>query len=113
MIDDEVSVRESLELLLAAEGWLVETFASTADFMSRPRATVPCCLVLDVRLQGHSGFELQRQLAGRTDIPIIFITGYGDIPMIDGIYDTKVSRGGDGRRAVVSPRYEGVVHTIV
>jgi FixJ family two-component response regulator len=92
VIDDEVSVRESLELLLAAEGWQVETFASSAEFMSRPRATVPCCLVLDVRLQGHSGLELQRQLAGRTDIPIVFITGYADIPttvraMKAGAYD--------------------------
>ena len=80
VVDDEVSVRESLELLMGAEGWHVETFASAADFMSRPHATVPCCLVLDVRLQGRSGLDVQRQLAGRTDIPIIFITGYGDIP---------------------------------
>jgi FixJ family two-component response regulator len=80
VVDDEVSVRESLELLMGSEGWRVETFASAADFMSRPRATVPCCLVLDVRLPGFSGLELQRQLAGRTDIPIIFITGYGDVP---------------------------------
>jgi FixJ family two-component response regulator len=80
VVDDEVSVRESLELLMGAEGWRVETFASAADFMSRPRAMVPCCLVLDVRLPGLNGLELQRQLAGRTDIPIIFITGHGDIP---------------------------------
>ena len=80
VVDDEVSIRESLELLMGAEGWRVETFASAADFMSRPRATVPCCLVLDVRLPGLSGLELQRQLAGQTDIPIIFITGYGDVP---------------------------------
>ena len=80
VVDDEVSVRESLELLVGAEGWRVETFASAADFMSRPRVAVPCCLVLDVRLRGLSGLELQRQLAGRSDIPIIFITGYGDIP---------------------------------
>ena len=79
VIDDEVSIRESLELALAAEGWRVESFASASDFMSRPRAPVPCCLVLDVRLQGLSGLDLQRQLAGRTDIPIIFITGFGDI----------------------------------
>ena len=80
VVDDEVSVRESLELLMGAEGWRVETFASAAEFMSRPHATVPCCLLLDVRLPGLSGLELQRQLAGRTDIPIIFITGYGDVP---------------------------------
>ena len=79
VVDDEVSVRESLELLMGAEGWRVETFGSAADFMSRARATVPCCLVLDVRLPGLGGLELQRQLASRTDIPIIFITGYGDV----------------------------------
>ena len=80
VIDDEVSVRESLEPLLAAEGWRVETFASAADFVSRPPATTPCCLVLDVRLPGLGGLELQSQLVGRSDIPIIFITGYGDVP---------------------------------
>jgi FixJ family two-component response regulator len=80
VVDDEVSVRESLELLMGAEGWQVETFVSAADFMSRPPASVPCCLVLDVRLPGVSGLELQRQLAGRTDIPVIFISGYGDVP---------------------------------
>jgi FixJ family two-component response regulator len=80
VVDDEVSVRESLELLMGAEGWRVETFACAADFISRPRATVPRCLVLDVRLPGLNGLELQRQLAGQTDIPIIFITGYGDVP---------------------------------
>ena len=80
VIDDEVSVRESLELLMGAEGWRVETYASAADFMSRPRRAIPCCLVLDVRLQGLSGLELQNQLVGRSDIPIIFITGYGDVP---------------------------------
>ncbi|HSC05349.1 MAG TPA: response regulator, partial [Steroidobacteraceae bacterium] len=80
VVDDEVSVRQSLELLMGAEGWRVETFVSAADFMSRLPATVPCCLVLDVRLPGVSGLELQRQLAGRTDIPIIFISGYGDVP---------------------------------
>ena len=80
VVDDEVSVRESLELLVRAEGWRVETFSSAADFMSRPRAAVPCCLVLDVRLPGLSGLELQRQLVGQTEIPIIFITGYGDVP---------------------------------
>jgi FixJ family two-component response regulator len=80
VVDNDVSVRESLELLVGAEGWDVETFASPADFMSRPRATVPCCLVLDVTLPGLSGLELQQQLAGRTEMPIIFITGYGDVP---------------------------------
>jgi FixJ family two-component response regulator len=80
VVDDDVSVRESLELLMRAEGWQVETFASAADFMLRPRATVPCCLMLDIRLPGPSGLELQKQLVGRTEMPVIFITGYGDVP---------------------------------
>ena len=81
VVDDDVSVRESLELLVKSEGWRCETFASAQDFLSRPRETVACCLVLDVTLPGLNGLELQRQLAGRTDMPIIFITGHGDIPM--------------------------------
>jgi len=81
VVDDDVSVRESLELLLRAAGWQAETFASAPEFLSRPRPTVPCCLVLDVTLPGLSGLELQQQLAERTDMPIIFITGHGDVPM--------------------------------
>ena len=81
VVDDDVSVRESLELLIRAAGWQPETFASAQAFLSRPRPTVPCCLVLDVTLPGLSGLELQQQLAERTDMPIIFITGYGDVPM--------------------------------
>jgi FixJ family two-component response regulator len=81
VVDDDVSVRESLELLLRAAGWQAETFASALEFLSRPRPTVPCCLVLDVTLPGLSGLELQQQLAERTDMPIIFITGHGDVPM--------------------------------
>jgi FixJ family two-component response regulator len=81
VVDDDVSVRESLELLIRAAGWQPETFASAQEFLSRPRATVPCCLVLDVSLPGLNGLELQRQLAERTEMPIIFITGYGDVPM--------------------------------
>jgi FixJ family two-component response regulator len=81
VVDDDVSVRESLDLLIRAAGWQPETFASAHEFLSRPRSTVPCCLVLDVTLPGLSGLELQRQLAERTDMPIIFITGYGDVPM--------------------------------
>jgi FixJ family two-component response regulator len=80
VVDEDVSVRESLELLIDAEGWQAETFASAADFQSRPRATVPCCLVLDVTLPRLSGLELQRQLAARADMPIICITGHGDVP---------------------------------
>jgi FixJ family two-component response regulator len=80
VVDDDISVRESLELLIKTAGWRPETFASAGDFLSRPRATAPCCLVLDVTLPGLNGLELQQQLARRTDMPIIFITGYGDVP---------------------------------
>jgi FixJ family two-component response regulator len=81
VVDDDVSVRESLELLIKSAGWRAETFESGQDFLSRPRACVPCCLLLDVSLPGLSGLELQQQLTKRTDMPIIFITGHGDIPM--------------------------------
>jgi len=81
VVDDDVSVRESLELLIRSAGWQPETFASAQAFLSRPRATVPCCLVLDVTLPGLNGLELQRRLADRTEMPIIFITGHGDVPM--------------------------------
>jgi FixJ family two-component response regulator len=81
VVDDDISVRESLELLLENEGWRPELFASPQEFLSHPRPTVPCCLVLDVALPGSSGLELQKLLADRTDLPIIFITGYGDVPM--------------------------------
>ena len=81
VVDDDISIRESLELLVKRQGWECETFASAQEFLSRPRATVPCCLVLDVTLPGLNGLELQQQLAGRDDMPIIFITGHGDIPM--------------------------------
>jgi len=81
VVDDDVSVRESLELLIKSAGWQPETFVSAHDFLSRPRPTVPCCLVLDVTLPGLSGLELQQRIAERTDMPIIFITGHGDVPM--------------------------------
>jgi FixJ family two-component response regulator len=81
VVDDDISVRESLELLIKTAGWQPETFASAQEFLSRPRATVPCCLVLDVTLPGLNGLELQQQLAERTEMPIIFITGHGDVPM--------------------------------
>jgi FixJ family two-component response regulator len=81
VVDDDVSVRESLELLIQCAGWRAETFASAQDFLSHPRVAVPCCLVLDVTLPGLNGLELQQQLASRTDMPIVFITGHGDVPM--------------------------------
>ncbi|MGA2100045.1 MAG: response regulator transcription factor [Candidatus Sulfotelmatobacter sp.] len=82
IVDDDVSVRESLELLIRCEGWQPETFKSAQEFLDRPRALVPCCLVLDVSLPGLNGLELQKRIAAeRTDMPIIFITGHGDVPM--------------------------------
>jgi len=81
VVDDDISVRESLELLIKTSGWRPETFSSAQDFLSRPRPAAPCCLVLDVSLPGLNGLELQRQLVDRADMPIIFITGHGDVPM--------------------------------
>lgn len=81
VVDDDISVRESLELLFKSAGWDPELYASAWEFLSRPRTAVPSCLVLDVTLPGLDGLELQRQLADRTDMPIIFITGHGDVPM--------------------------------
>jgi len=82
VVDDDVSVRESLELLVKFAGWQPETFASAVDFLARPRTTTPSCLVLDVSLPDLDGLELQKLIASeRTDMPIIFITGHGDVPM--------------------------------
>jgi FixJ family two-component response regulator len=82
VVDDDVSVRESLELLLRFAGWRVETFASAREFLAHPRRPEPGCLVLDVSLPDLDGLELQQRLAGdQTALPIIFITGHGDIPM--------------------------------
>ena len=81
VVDDDVSVRESLEGLIRNEGWEAETFASAQAFLTRPRVFVPNCLVLDVTLPDLSGLDLQKRLADRSDMPIIFITGYGDVPM--------------------------------
>src|SRR5262245_5459209 len=82
VIDDDVSVRNSLRSLFKSVDLNVELFESTDDFLQRERPDVPCCLVLDVRLPGRSGLELQGELAeAGFDIPIIFLTGHGDIPM--------------------------------
>jgi len=82
VVDDDISVRESLELLIASAGWRPELFASAQEFLKSPRACVPSCLVLDVSLPGLNGLELQKRVANeRTDMPIIFITGHGDVPM--------------------------------
>jgi FixJ family two-component response regulator len=81
IVDDDVSVRESLELLAGNENWKPETFASAQEFLNHPRTLVPSCLVLDLSLPGLNGLELQKHLAvERIDMPIIFITGYGDVP---------------------------------
>ena len=82
VVDDDVSVRESLELLIRSGGWHAETFASAQAFLDRPRRLVPSCLVLDVSMPGLNGLELQKRIAAdRPDMPIIFITGYGDVPI--------------------------------
>jgi len=85
VVDDDVWVRESLETLIRDEGWQPETFSSAQQFLDRPRALIPNCLVLDISLPGLNGLELQKRVAvERTDMPIIFITGHGDIPMSVG-----------------------------
>jgi FixJ family two-component response regulator len=80
VVDDDVSVRESLELLLRYAGWKTETFASAQEFLARARLDVPSCLVLDVGLPDLNGLDLQKRIIDRTDMPIIFITGHGDVP---------------------------------
>jgi len=81
IVDDDVSVRESLELLVRNENWKPQTFASAQEFLNHQRTPVPSCLVLDLSLPGLTGLELQKQLAAQhIDMPIIFITGYGDVP---------------------------------
>jgi FixJ family two-component response regulator len=85
VVDDDVWVRESLETLIRDEGWQAETFASAQEFLDRPRVFTPSCLVLDISLPGLNGLELQKRVAAeRTDLPIIFLTGHGDIPMSVG-----------------------------
>jgi FixJ family two-component response regulator len=82
VVDDDISVRESLELLISFAGWQPELFASAEEFLAHPRISVPNCLILDVSLPDLDGLELQKLIAGdRRDMPIIFITGHGDIPM--------------------------------
>ena len=82
VIDDDESIRESLKSLLRSVGLGVETFASAQEFLQSTRPGVPACLILDVRMPGLSGLDLQRELTeANIHIPIIFITGHGDIPM--------------------------------
>jgi FixJ family two-component response regulator len=82
VVDDDISVRESLESLIRFAGWQPQTFASAQEFLSLPRVFVPSCLVLDVTLPDLNGLDLQKRIAAdRIDMPIIFITGHGDVPM--------------------------------
>jgi len=80
VVDDDVSVRESLELLILCAGWRPETFESAEEFLERSRMDGPSCLVLDVTLPNLNGLDLQKRIIDRADIPVIFITGYGDVP---------------------------------
>jgi FixJ family two-component response regulator len=81
VVDDDLSVRESLELLIKSEGWQPELFVSALEFLLRLRPAVPCCLILDVNLPELNGLELQKQLADRNDMPIVFISGCADVPI--------------------------------
>ena len=82
VVDDDITIRESLELLIRFEGWRPETYASANEFLARPAADVASCLILDVSLPDLSGLDVQKRIAGRrAEMPIIFITGHGDIPM--------------------------------
>ena len=81
IVDDDPSVREGLRSLLRSAGWKVQTFASGQEFLARPGAEVPCCLILDLQLPGLSGLDLQKRMAEvELEIPIVFLTGHGDIP---------------------------------
>jgi FixJ family two-component response regulator len=81
VVDDDASVRESLALLIDSAGWQSETFASAEEFLISPRVHAPSCLVLDVTLPDLDGLELQKRIAvDRADMPIVFISGYGDVP---------------------------------
>ena len=81
VVDDDISVRESLELLIGTAGWHPELFASAQAFLDHPPVSVPNCLVLDISLPGLNGLELQKRVtAERSEMPIIFITGHGDVP---------------------------------
>ncbi len=80
VVDDDASVRESLRLLIESSGWQAETFGSGKEFLSRPPVLVPSCLVLDVNLPDLSGLDLQALVMDRVAMPIIFISGYGDVP---------------------------------
>lgn len=81
VVDDDVSVRESLESLIRSAGWQPKISASAEEFLARPRGFTPSCLLLDVNLPDINGLDLQRLIADRAELPIIFITAHGDVPM--------------------------------
>src|ERR1700722_12284183 len=82
VVDDESSVRESLERLIRSASWEPQTFGSAQEFLARPRTRAPSCLILDVGLPDLNGLELQQRIAAEhVEMPIIFITGHGDVPM--------------------------------
>jgi FixJ family two-component response regulator len=81
VVDDDVSVREALEAMISSVGWDVVSFDSAEDFLAYRPAALPCCLVLDVGLPKLNGLDLQARIVGdRAEMPIIFITGFGDVP---------------------------------
>src|SRR5271170_3547948 len=80
VVDDDVSVRESLQLLIRCEGWQPRAFASAQEFLTRPPALVPSCLILDVSLAGLDGLDVQRRVSiERPEVPVIFVTGHADV----------------------------------
>jgi FixJ family two-component response regulator len=81
VVDNDLTVRESLESLIGASGWHPMTFASAREFLAQPRVNAPSCMVLDVALPGLGGLDLQKLVADRTDLPVIFLTGHGDVEM--------------------------------
>ena len=107
VVDDDVSVRESLELLIDNEGWQPKTFSSAQEFLDAPRAVVPNCLLLDISLPGLNGLELQKRVAvERTDMPIIFITGHvlagrRDVNVL--VLDTEVYSNTGGQQSKATP----------
>src|SRR5437588_4117627 len=110
VVDDDISVRESLEALINCEDWKAETFASAKEFLARPRVPGASCLILDVSLPDLNGLDLQTRLSvDRTNMPIIFITGHGDIPMTvramkAGAIELPVRQINGGKRTVLTNR---------
>jgi FixJ family two-component response regulator len=90
VVDDDISLRGSLERLIRTAGWQAKTFASARDLRAHPRSAVPCCLILGLNLPGIDGLELQQHIVSeRSEMPIIFLAGHADIPMT-----VKAMKGG-------------------